>query len=637
MRFVRFEIENFKGISSAVLDLKPAGGNVYTLIGLNESGKTTVLEAIDDFGIAKERTEALYGAKRGSAAARFIPKHLEASFTGDITVKALVEFEGNEVQGVIESVNKLTGCLIEKSSVPDTFEIVRGYKFENSDFKSPIHTWSVSLAGKKSRNKKSKEIDLGDEVGKCFVEQVSKLIPRVIYFPTFLFSIPEKIVLNPVEGRESDVNRHYRQIIQDVASSLQSPLDIKTHIVDRILTEKTMTEQFLAPWLLGQDKEKQINATLNALSAHLTKTVFDSWGKIFSGNFTGRELLVRLGIDNEGDGKRVTLKFVLKEGQQEYDVSERSLGFRWFFSFLLFTYYRVFAKGRGATLFLLDEPASNLHSRAQTQLLDSFARIADGPNGIMYSTHSHYMINPEWLDQAFVVANRAIDYDHEVGLPENKPTEVVVERYRKFVGKNPDKTTYFQPVLDKLAVVPSRLDLLKPSVLVEGKGDYYILEYGRKVLLDSRSEFAIVPTRGAAGMDELVGLFLGWGIDFCICLDADKAGKAACKKYEKDWALTDGLVFTLDVVDPALINGSIENFLSPPDEKLIASELSIVAGPSKSQIQLFFSEALAKKKILPFSKEFKARIAEFDRIVSNKLGGSSQTLRGPRNARRAVK
>ena len=46
MRFIRFDIQNFKGIKSATLDLVPAGANVFTLIGLNESGKTTILEAL---------------------------------------------------------------------------------------------------------------------------------------------------------------------------------------------------------------------------------------------------------------------------------------------------------------------------------------------------------------------------------------------------------------------------------------------------------------------------------------------------------------------------------------------------------------------------------------------------------------
>ena len=82
-------------------------------------------------------------------------------------------------------------------------------------------------------------------------------------------------------------------------------------------------------------------------------------------------------------------------------------------------------------------------------------------------------------------------------------------------------------------------------MLLERKGDYLILEYGRRVILDVKESFATVATRGAAGMNELIGLFLGWGGPFVVCLDDDKAGKTASANYRKGWALTENREFTL--------------------------------------------------------------------------------------------
>jgi hypothetical protein len=93
------------------------------------------------------------------------------------------------------------------------------------------------------------------------------------------------------------------------------------------------------------------------------------------------------------------------------------------------------------------------------QLMESLPRIAMGSNQIMYSTHSHYMVNPNWLDQAFVVSNLAVDYKDVAESDmrvRTRHTDIRVEKYREFVGKNPDKLDYFQPVLDKLDVAPSR-------------------------------------------------------------------------------------------------------------------------------------------------------------------------------------
>jgi predicted ATP-dependent endonuclease of OLD family len=61
MRFIGFEIENFKGIQKSSLDFsKVPHANIFTLVGLNESGKTTILEAINSFSPSQEGAAPLY-------------------------------------------------------------------------------------------------------------------------------------------------------------------------------------------------------------------------------------------------------------------------------------------------------------------------------------------------------------------------------------------------------------------------------------------------------------------------------------------------------------------------------------------------------------------------------------------------
>ena len=51
MKFTEFDITNFKGVPKLTIDFnKVPHPNIYTLVGLNESGKTSILEAIDFFG-----------------------------------------------------------------------------------------------------------------------------------------------------------------------------------------------------------------------------------------------------------------------------------------------------------------------------------------------------------------------------------------------------------------------------------------------------------------------------------------------------------------------------------------------------------------------------------------------------------
>lgn len=177
------------------------------------------------------------------------------------------------------------------------------------------------------------------------------------------------------------------------------------------------------------------------MGVNLTRTVFENWNRIFKHRASNREIVVSYDHDEEG---KWYLQLRLKDRSELYTISERSLGFRWFFAFLLLTQYRGFRKNAPKNaLFLFDEPASNLHSSAQTQLLQSFGKLAEKCS-IIYTTHRHHMINPAWLEGAYVVKNEGLDYNHEDDY-DAKNTDITLNRYRQFVAQHPNQTTYFQP------------------------------------------------------------------------------------------------------------------------------------------------------------------------------------------------
>ncbi len=613
MRYLSFRVKNFRGIGDALIDLVPRGAGIFTFIGLNESGKTTALEAISTFQVRGGDEKSLYQAKPAQIdPSSFVPKHEKATFTGEITVTAVVELEQGDKAACIAATESSADCVIDPSSVPTTFTIRRGYRYENGDKVERINIWSVGLLAKEKGKRKFTRANSLDRPWLAFSSAVAERLPEIVYFPTFLFDQPDKIVLNPKDD-EASVDKLYRIIIENVGLSLTKPLNVQTTIVDRIVTPETPGEIFIGLFTLSNNRQQQIDSAINQLSHQISTTVLGSWTRIFGGNTVNREIRLKLGVDKHPDEyPRVYVQFNIRDGVQPYDISERSLGFRWFFSFLLFTLFRGTGPSGRKTLFLLDEPASNLHAGAQIQLLDSFPRITKEGNVLMYSTHSHYMINPEWLDQAYIVSNRAVDYDDTsstVGEPRH--TDIHAQKYRTFVGQNPDKPTYFQPVLDRLQVVPSRLDALQPSVLVEGKGDYLILKYGVFLLGKDESKFAIIPTRGADHFGELVGILLGWGVNFALCFDDDQKGKAACKGYLAEWAIAPSNAFTLADCDSSLAGKSIEGLLEKSDVDLIRAHYGISKSPTKSQVQLFFSEKLALREIVDLSDKFKERVDGF--------------------------
>ena len=224
-----------------------------------------------------------------------------------------------------------------------------------------------------------------------------------------------------------------------------------------------------------------------------------------------------------------------------------------------------------------------------------------------------------WLDQAYIVSNAAMNYEHldDRSSSENTETSVSLQTYRNYVKDNPTKTTYFQPVLDKLEIRPSKLDCIKKSVLVEGKSDYLILEYAMNVLLESSNEIAILPMGGATKYDSLISILKGWGVPFLILLDADRAGQRAAKEYKNSYFLDDEQVLTLSSIIPELQDKEISSLLLESDKQIISEHFGESSTQTeKSKIQLFFSEHLAQKKIVTLSDEFIGNIKKIhDAIV----------------------
>ena len=201
---------------------------------------------------------------------------------------------------------------------------------------------------------------------------------------------------------------------------------------------------------------------MDRASAAVTKLVFGRWNKIFGEDVKGKEVLITYDVmegeiqDEEGtkcttEEHDVSVKFQIRDGTRRFDVNDRSLGFRWFFAFMLFTQFRVARSVTRPLLFLFDEPASNLHAAAQQKLINSFPEIAKGEHTLAYSTHSHYMIEPKWLEQTFIVTNRSdapvnsvLD---DISL-DDKSLDIKVATYRSFVNQHPTQTSYFQPILD---------------------------------------------------------------------------------------------------------------------------------------------------------------------------------------------
>ncbi|MDO9487119.1 MAG: AAA family ATPase, partial [Sphingomonadaceae bacterium] len=178
MRFLSFEIRNFRGVRSAKIDLVPTGAGIFTLIGLNESGKTTVLEAISTFQTRGGDEKSLYQAKPSQIdPSSFVPKHEKATFTGDITVAAVIEFEAGEKEECIAWAETQGAVKIDASTVPDRFTVTRGHRFENGDKTARIDSWGIGIKAKEKGSRKATALEGGSKAWQAFAAMVTVRLP----------------------------------------------------------------------------------------------------------------------------------------------------------------------------------------------------------------------------------------------------------------------------------------------------------------------------------------------------------------------------------------------------------------------------------------------------------------------------
>lgn len=606
MHFIGFEIENYKGIKKAKLNLRQRGsrGNVFTLVGLNESGKTTLLEAITTFYPGREGLEAIYvDTTADNNIADRVPKNRKANFTDSIQVSAFLRMTSEDKEKIQAFCRTKLKIEIDPESLKD-FRVDRINTFEDSSPKSQRNIWNVKYRVRKTKRERFKELPVDDRWQKIVAFIASDLIPKICYFPTFLFDLPERIFLaNPPPEHETKANEYYIRIVQDVLDSLQDNLQLDKHIIDRVHRAHEQASASSSS-LSKSDEMQQVDSVILRVSSQLTKVIFGQWNAIFGTEIRNKSIDVDWDIETTPTPGKLTisLRFSIRDGQSRFNVAERSLGFRWFFCFLLFTQFRVSRRDSNA-LFLFDEPASNLHSKAQEQLLKSFAAISTGENMTIYSTHSHYMIEPRWLEDTFIVSNDAVDPERSPSDEANDDiaiTNIHVKRYRDFVGQEPDKMSYFQPILDKLDYAPSRLDPTQRGLLVEGKNDFYMLSYFREIVFSGLYSFRIIPSTGANDLGPLISLHLGWARPFVVLLDDDKAGTTAAKHYREEWLLSEKQVATIGQILPELAGRKLEGVLSDETRKLISDNK--VVTPSKKEIGRFFQEHYAQRQLVAFDQ-----------------------------------
>ena len=349
------------------------------LLGLNESGKTTILEGI-----------------------YLIGKHCRQLANGDDA--PFLSFDGRELQDIIPKPQvdesffdgKIElSCTLQDRNHRRRFSFV--YAIRNSTFED----FSVSVNGKDFKSM--------EEEGKEKAISLARQIPDILYYDDFKLEVPERITFltekgkkfyddNPGEERPKD-NPEWRHILKDVFKSLgkNKGKSFEEIYVDFLNTNKS------------SDAESMLKeAVSTTLSRHLDKKITKEWKKAQGRAATSlKKLLIEFKPQRpEGEGSffsAIDYEIFAESNQEKrFRLAQRSKGCRWFFAFMLFTEFRKHRQKN--TLFLLDEPASNLSAGMQEKVLSSIKGLTKGAE-VIYATHSLYLMDLENFPATYVVEN----------------------------------------------------------------------------------------------------------------------------------------------------------------------------------------------------------------------------------------
>lgn len=450
MIYKSFTIKNFKGVDSVNIDLE--NNRIITLVGLNESGKTSVMKGMELF----------YKMVRGNEPTDEELKEFRqkgTAFTGNIIISATLHFEDDDKKKIqkywSEELNKRS-----KLEIGDDFTYTYTFKYDKHNYQDTDRTVNLKVKTKTS----SKRLYDTDNPGwiKIVTYIREEVVPEILYYDDFILQIPTQISfkVTPSEesGEEPQEMDEWMLAINDILKSVDERFDFQDDVVNI--------------WESDEDAAVQRIAKMESV---IDTKVTERWSELFGDN---RVNFKEIKLDKKFSDGELTVSFKVKtKTNKVFNVNERSKGFMWFFSFLLFTEFRK--KRTRNILFLLDEPASNLHSTAQAHILNALQELSEDAL-VVYSTHSHHLINPKWLSGAYICINENQSQEvMEGGLDLEEGASISAVSYYSYVGEGlgSDKVSYFQPILDSLDYQPSVVEPVPDIVILEGKNDWYTFKY----------------------------------------------------------------------------------------------------------------------------------------------------------------
>ncbi|MFE9247869.1 AAA family ATPase [Streptomyces sp. NPDC007088] len=476
MQLVRAHITDYRSVEDS--DIFDVEKDVTCLVGKNESGKTTLFQAL--FRVNPVESASFDEVVDFPARKTRDRKRLPAGKKIPV-VRATFRFDDTEMKAIEEELGS-------KAMRSPEFEVVIGYRDNSKTFNFSYNEAAVvdhlrsaldlpaaagrSIGGAKTitdlldaldglEEPPSGATELADRIrawrnsslGCYLIDQHAKpFMPKFVYFADY-DTMPGKVALPDLIRRRAsgEITRGERALLSLLNIAGVSP------------------EEFQ-----DSDQHERLIRELENSGNVISDEVFEYWSQ-------NTELEVRLEVlfpEPEAqpplnEGPILQIRVFNRRHRASVPFDDRSRGFVWFFSFLAY-FNEVEAAGTTNLILLLDEPGLSLHGRAQEDLLRLIDDRLAPKHQVLYTTHSPFMVDPDHLQRVRTVVDM-----------ERGGAKVSSEIFKA------DEDTAF-PLLTAMGVeMTQTLFVGEHTLLLEGPSDLIYLD----VLTD------IAETNGSIGLD----------------------------------------------------------------------------------------------------------------------------------------
>lgn len=509
--------------------------DVTILVGMNESGKTSVLESIAKTNYFQNDKKFKFNLTHDYP--RREKKNVDKSNTEPNAITCVYTIS-DELFKLIE--NRVGKDVFSQKTISLTtkYSNVNTWNDINADYKKFIElkTNELGISSKalndkleKVKNEKDLEIIIAEYKDESLIAGLTKIkefvknswnwpnpikefiarnlinpkLPKFLYYDEY-YSLPSRIVIEKINDEElEDEELKTAKALLELADlnpeDILKAIDFEDYIAELEATEAIISDELFKYW--STNGNLSIEFKIEAKEQKVKRSIRNNYNQeeIIDVNIVEHILDIRV----KNQRTRVSLP-----------LKNRSKGFNWFFSFLVW-FKKIQEDKNSQYILLLDEPGLNLHAAAQKDML-RFIEDLSKDYQIIYTTHSPFSIPSNNLDRVRTVL-------------ETKDGSKISDSIQE---KDPNTLFPLQAALGY--DIAQNLFIGEKNLLVEGVSDMIfllsmsgILEQAQKVVL--RDDIIIVPTGGLEKVATFISLMRGNKLQIACLLDTYTDPKSKAK------------------------------------------------------------------------------------------------------------